>query len=160
MSQLFKSTPAWTKSADESASRTGQFCHDVLPRTFDCVDIDCVIYKRSSGLMRVIEEKLPGEQLSPAQVNILPKLATLVRLGIVNKTLHEDSGVFVVWHLSRGARVSQATDDDPVCVQKVPTNKYDMENMPTFVGKFGDIREFLSGGYQELCFTKESADGR
>jgi hypothetical protein len=160
MSQLFKTRCAWSKGQDESASRVGQFCHDLLPRTFDCVDIDCVIYKRSTGMTRMLEEKLPGEEVSKAQMHVLPRLAQLIELAVKGKIIPEGSGVFLLWHTSPGARISEADDEDEVVLQQVPTNKYAMERMPTWRGKFGDIRPWLSGEFQKIDFSEEAPHGR
>lgn len=161
MTQLFKTKCAWSKGANESASRVGQFCHDCLPRTFDCVDVDCVIFKRSTRMTRIMEEKLPGERLSTAQINILPLLAGLVELAVKGKKLPEGSGVFILWHATRNARIEEASDDDEVVIQRVPTNKYEMERMPTWRGKIGEIRAWLSGDFQQIDFSIEEAkDGR
>jgi len=160
VSQLFKTKCAWSKGSDESASRVGQFCHDYLPRTFDCVDVDCVIYKRATGMTRILEEKLPGEKISKAQVHVLPKLAQLIELAVRGKLLPSGSGVFVVWHANVNSRISEADDDDDVVIQKVPTNKYELEQMPTWRGKLRDIRPWLSGEFQEIQFSTEAMDGR
>jgi len=160
MSQLFKTRCAWSKGQDESASRVGQFCHDFLPRTFDCVDVDCVIYKRATGMTRILEEKIPGEKVSAAQVNILPKWAQLIELAVRGKIVPEGSGVFLLWHTNRNARVSEADDDDEVVIQQVPTSKYLMHRMPSWRGKLRDIRPWLSGEFQEINFSLETEDGR
>jgi hypothetical protein len=155
---LFKSGPAWSKGADESASRTGQYCHDQLPRTFDCVDLDAVIYKRSGSLMRILEEKLPGESISLAQSNVLPKFAMLIELGIRGKQLRDDSGVFIVWYHSPMSRVCDAGDDETVTVQKVPCNKYDLSCMPSFTTTVSELRGFLSGEYWKMPITPEAEE--
>jgi hypothetical protein len=160
VNQLFKTKCAWSKGQDESASRVGQFCHDFLPRTFDCVDIDCVIFKRATGMIRILEEKLPGEEVSKAQIHVLPKLAGLIELAVRGKKLPEGSGVFLLYHRNLGAHISEADDDDDVVLQKVPTNKCEMDRMPTWRGKFGDIRPWLSGEFQEIQFTVEAPHGR
>lgn len=155
MSQLFKTKCAWSKGRDESASRVGQFCHDFLPRTFDCVDVDCVIFKRATRMTRIIEEKLPGEQLSAAQQHVLPLLAGLIELQVKAKNLPEGSGVFVMWHARASARTSEADDDDAVVIQKVPTHKLNMDRMPSWRGKLGEIRGWLSGDFQQIQFSTD-----
>lgn len=155
MSNLFKTKCAWSKGQDESASRTGQFCHDHLPRTFDVVDVDCVIYKRATSMMRIVEEKLPGETISVAQSHVLTKLASLIELQVRGKLLPDGSGVFVVWHMNPIARLSEAGDDDDVVIQKVPPHRLDMDRMPTWRGKIRDIRSWLSGEFQNIPFCQE-----
>lgn len=160
---LFKSGPAWSKGADESASRTGQYCHDHLPRIFDCVDLDAVIYKRSGNSMRILEEKLPGERISSGQSNVLPKLAMLIELAVRGKQLRDDSGVFIVWYHNPMSRLCDAEEHETVTVQKVPCSKYDIESMPSFTTTVGDLRGFLSGEYwkfPETPASEEHANGR
>lgn len=145
--------PAWSKAAHESASRTGQYCHDGLPRTFDCVDIDAVIFKRSGRSVRILEEKLPGEEISTAQQNVLPVLANLIELAINANQIRDDSGVYVIWHRNPLARVCEAEDHDIVTIQKVPKSKCEWDSVPTLTASLGELRPFLSGEYWKMPQT-------
>ena len=108
-------------------------------------------------MTRIIEEKLPGEELSTAQQNVLPLLAGLIDLQVKGKTLPEGSGVFVMWHATATARTAEADDEDLVVIQKVPTHKLNMDRMPTWRGKLGQIRGWLSGEFQEIKFSVEES---
>lgn len=79
-----------------SHSAFGQWIKDNIPNTFFWADVDGISYKRATRILRVIEEKQPGQELKDSQKKILPLLAKgidyLISLGIV----HEQSGVFII----------------------------------------------------------------
>jgi hypothetical protein len=78
----------------ESSSELGQHVHDHLPRDFDWVDIDAGIYTRRHRLLRIVEHKLPGGNLSRAQMDILPLMADAIYLLAKAGRIHPHSGVF------------------------------------------------------------------
>ena len=84
------------RGADESSSAYGQHIHDAYPKTFHWADIDGVIYKLSTGIMRVIEHKPVGGTLRPSQRAILPLIAGCIDILIDQEVVHRESGVFVV----------------------------------------------------------------
>ncbi len=86
-----------SRTNEESSSALGQHIHDEFPKVFDWMDIDGVIYKSSKRLMRVIEHKDPGRQLSRSQSRVLPILAMGIQSQIDAGLLHERSGVYVTW---------------------------------------------------------------
>ena len=53
------------------------------------------VYRRDSGILRVIERKRGKEQLLRSQEEILPGLAELIRMGVVSGVLQKGSGVWV-----------------------------------------------------------------
>lgn len=96
------------RTHSESSSALGQHIHDEFPKVFDWMDIDGVIYKRSTGLLRVIEHKDPGRRLSSSQSRVLPILALGIQSQIDSGLLHERSGVYVTWAMSPFGTASAA----------------------------------------------------
>lgn len=88
--------PIYKKNKDQSASKIGQFVHDHQPMQHDGIDIDYVAWKSARNCLRIIEEKLPGEDVRPSQKRMLPLLAKLIELGKEAGLLADDSGVFVL----------------------------------------------------------------
>lgn len=79
----------------ESSSAFGQHIHNDYRKTFFFFDIDGVIYKLASGILRVVEHKEPGKCLSRGQTSVLPILSFAVDQAIRSGWLHPESGVFV-----------------------------------------------------------------
>jgi len=87
----------FVRDPNRSSSEFGQWIHEKLPRVMFAIDLDMVIYKKSTRILRIIEEKRPHQCLKDSQQCILPLLAkavdSLKREGMV----HRQSGVFVVF---------------------------------------------------------------
>lgn len=84
------------RRAHESSSAYGQHIHDDYEQDFYWADVDGVIYKVDTGILRIIEHKPAGVGLRPSQRAILPMLAAAVEILVADQGLHPDSGVFVV----------------------------------------------------------------
>ena len=85
------------RRGDESSSVFGQFIHDQFPNEFYWLDIDGVIYKRTTKILRVVEHKpASGRGLSSSQRTVLPILASMLGVSRSCRLLHPESGVFVV----------------------------------------------------------------
>ncbi|HEX6970237.1 MAG TPA: hypothetical protein VF174_15690 [Micromonosporaceae bacterium] len=80
----------------ESSSAYGQHIHDTYPQDFFWADVDGVIYKLATGIMRIVEHKPVGGSLRKSQTNILPMLAAALDVLVVEEVLNQDSGVFLV----------------------------------------------------------------
>lgn len=63
------------RGPDESTTSIGQYVHNVLPRDFNFVDTDAIVHARASRLLRYIEHKPIGGELSRSQREILPIMA-------------------------------------------------------------------------------------
>lgn len=86
-----------SKSAHESSSALGQYVHDNYAKDFYYADIDAAVYKRATGVLRIIEHKHVGQSIRPSQKSILPLLSISVQ-GLVEAGLvHPESGVFTMW---------------------------------------------------------------
>lgn len=84
------------RGPNESSSAFGQFIHDAFPNSFWWIDVDGMIYKKATRILRVIEHKPVGGQLRPSQQFLLPMIATCIRILIALRLVHEQSGVFLV----------------------------------------------------------------
>lgn len=84
------------RAMNESSSAYGQHIHDTYGNQFFWADIDGVIYKMATGIMRVVEHKPRGGTLRPSQSRILPMFAAAVDVLAVEEVINADSGVFVV----------------------------------------------------------------
>lgn len=80
----------------ESSSAYGQHIHDDYPVEFDAIDLDLVIRKSTTKIVRLIEHKPDNRALSAAQERVLPLLAKGVDHLIVSGLVDRESGVFVV----------------------------------------------------------------
>lgn len=86
-----------SKSAHESSSALGQYVHDNYAKDFYYADIDAAVYKRATGVLRIIEHKHTGQSIRPSQKSILPLLSIAVQ-GLVQAGLvHPESGVFTMY---------------------------------------------------------------
>lgn len=85
-----------SRGQNESSSAYGQHIHDDHPVDFHWADIDGVVYKLDTGIMRIIEHKPVGGALRDSQRAILPLLAGCIDILVDQDVLHPDSGVFVV----------------------------------------------------------------
>jgi hypothetical protein len=89
------------RGPDESSSALGQWVHDRLPHTMNAVDADLAIHARSTRIFRHVEHKLPGQELSAAQREILPLYAEAVADLVARGRLARESGAFVfTWDLN------------------------------------------------------------
>lgn len=84
------------RRSHESSSAYGQHIHDDHPKTFHWADIDGVIYKLDTGILRVVEHKPVGGFIRDSQRAILPLLAGCVDILVDQGVLHPESGVFIV----------------------------------------------------------------
>lgn len=80
----------------ESTTEYGQHIHDDLPNHFFWSDLDMVVYRKSSRVLRVIEHKLPGGRLSPSQEAILPLLQLGVESLIERDLVATGSGAYII----------------------------------------------------------------
>lgn len=80
----------------ESSSAYGQHIHDTYPTEFFWADVDGVIYKLASRIMRVVEHKPRGGTLRDSQRKILPMFAAALDVLAAEDVISEDSGVFFV----------------------------------------------------------------
>lgn len=86
-----------SKTSEESSSALGQHIHDNYPTTFFYADIDGAIYKKSTGILRIIEHKHHGQTIRRSQRALLPLLSVAVQ-GLADANLvHPESGVFAMW---------------------------------------------------------------
>lgn len=86
------------RGPNESSSPLGQHVHDHLPNQFYWMDADGIIYKKATKIWRFIEHKFAGQTLSNSQVDMLPKLATMIASAAVyNQVQRDESGCFVMW---------------------------------------------------------------
>lgn len=85
------------KSAEQSSSAFGQYMSEKHPKTFFWCDIDGVIMKNMTGMLRVIEHKYVGQPVKPSQRAVLPLLAMGINCMKMVGRVHAESGVFVVW---------------------------------------------------------------
>lgn len=83
------------RDPEKSNSELGQHVHDHLPHEMYFIDIDGVVYKNATHILRVVEQKQPGQQLKPSQKVILPLLAKAIEYLVSIKVVHPESGVFV-----------------------------------------------------------------
>jgi hypothetical protein len=88
------------RGPDESSSALGQFVHDELPRVMNAVDTDLALHARSTKIFRHIEHKIPGQDLSRAQRDVLPLYAEAVAALVARGRLGQQSGAFkMTWTL-------------------------------------------------------------
>lgn len=80
----------------ESSSAYGQHIHDDHENSFFWADVDGVIYKFATRIMRIIEHKPVDGSLSKSQRTILPLLAAALDVLVAEDVLDPDSGVFLV----------------------------------------------------------------
>jgi hypothetical protein len=80
----------------ESSNGLGQHIHDQIGRSMDVVDIDLVVFKRATRLLRIIEAKPPGGELGTAQCFVMPILALAIRILAGIGELHPNSGVYML----------------------------------------------------------------
>ncbi len=85
------------RGSTESSSEYGQHIFDSYQKNFFWMDVDGIIYKRNTGIMRIIEHKTDlGATLRPSQKTVLPMLAKAIDFLIVNNIISAGSGVFFV----------------------------------------------------------------
>lgn len=86
----------WIRDPSRSSSELGQMVKETLPRTMFFMDVDGVVYKKATRILRVIEQKQPGQQLKPSQETIFPMFARMIAREIEDGLLDSQSGVFVM----------------------------------------------------------------
>uniref|UniRef100_A0A6M3L5R3 Uncharacterized protein n=1 Tax=viral metagenome TaxID=1070528 RepID=A0A6M3L5R3_9ZZZZ len=74
----------------------GQYIHDTFPHTFWFMDIDAIIYKKATKIMRIVERKKAEGELRFSQKFLLPILAVCISFLICFRYLNKQSGVFLV----------------------------------------------------------------
>lgn len=84
------------RSINESSSSYGQHIHNDHGNEFYWADVDGIIYKLATGILRMVEHKPIGGTLRPSQIRILPLMAAALDVLVAEDVLHPDSGVFVV----------------------------------------------------------------
>jgi hypothetical protein len=107
------------RGLDESSSAYGQHIHDTYDNQFFWADIDGVIYKMATGIMRVVEHKPRGGTLRQSQTRILPMFASAVDILAAEEIVNADSGVFVInsdWPYSSALVRRFRRDDDGLWV--------------------------------------------
>lgn len=80
----------------ESSSAFGQYVHDHVDKGVYWADIDGVIYKVDTRVLRIIEHKTRDGSLSKGQESILPLLGMGIRSLAANELVHPQSGIYVV----------------------------------------------------------------
>lgn len=83
------------RDPNKSNSELGQHVFENLPHEMYFIDIDGVVYKLANHILRIIEQKQPGQKLKPSQRVILPLLAIAIKYLVENKIVHLESGVFI-----------------------------------------------------------------
>ena len=84
------------RRSTESSSAYGQHIFDDYTHSFFFCDVDGVVYKRDTRILRVIEHKLPSKKLKPSQTTILSLFADAVASMIRDGNVDAQSGVFVI----------------------------------------------------------------
>lgn len=90
------------RRSNESSSGYGQYVQDRYPRNFNFMDVDGIVHKRATGILRLIEHKQLGRPLKRSQREVLPLLARMVDDYVTRGVLPTQSGVFLVRELEEG----------------------------------------------------------
>ena len=85
------------RGAHESSSELGQFVHDNYWTSFYYMDIDALTYSFSTGILRIIEHKKPGDAVRGSQRTCLPLLQESIEHLVSAGRLAQGSGAFVLW---------------------------------------------------------------
>ena len=85
------------RGAHESSSELGQFVHDNYETSFYYMDIDALTYSFSTGILRIIEHKKPGDSVRGSQKVCLPLMQESIEHLVSSGRLAQGSGVFVLW---------------------------------------------------------------
>lgn len=85
------------RGSHESSSALGDFVHNNLQLTMYVLDVDMVVYKVGTKILRVVEHKFEGQGLKPSQLSVLRLLAQAVESLIADGAVDAQSGVFAVW---------------------------------------------------------------
>lgn len=104
------------ESPSVSHSELGQWIHDNFPNTFYWMDLDGVIYKRATKILRIVEWKHRGQRLKSSQNTVLPLLAKGIDFLKTCNLISSESGVFVVWSCPpfKSALVRRISDDEGI----------------------------------------------
>lgn len=86
----------------ESSSEFGQYMHDRGEmdsrwRQMYWLDVDGIVYKKRTKVLRIIEHKNRSGDIRDSQETVLPLLAKSVQLLIATQVIHPQSGVFVAY---------------------------------------------------------------
>ena len=86
----------------ESSSEFGQYIHDrgerdPVWRQIYWLDVDGIVYKKKTKVLRIIEHKNRGGSIRDSQETVLPLLAKAVQLLVATRVVHHESGVFVAY---------------------------------------------------------------
>ena len=103
------------RGAHESSSELGQFVHDNYQTSFYYMDIDALTYSFSTGIMRIIEHKKPGDLVRGSQKSCLPLIQESIEHLVSAGRLAQGSGVFVLWMdctQPDGAKWARVSDPD------------------------------------------------
>jgi len=84
------------RQPNESSSAYGQHIKDDLPNSFYFADVDGVVFRLSTKILRVLEHKFPGRPMKESEYKILSIIANALDGIVPARTIHPDSGVFVV----------------------------------------------------------------
>lgn len=133
---------SFRKGADQSTSLLGTLLHEREPRTFDVIDMDCVVNKSERKCLRYFEEKLPGEELSRGQHRNLGLLACFLKVGVAFNIL-KSGGVYIVWWPTDCP--DEITDDSPIRVQQVCATPFHTEYRAEWSGVWADFRPLFTG---------------
>jgi hypothetical protein len=79
------------------------------------MDIDALTYSFSTGVMRIIEHKKPGDSVRGSQKSCLPLMQESIENLVSAGRLAQGSGVFVVWMdctQPDGAKWTRVSDPD------------------------------------------------
>lgn len=85
------------RGAHESSSELGQFVHDNYCTSFYYMDVDALTYSFSTGILRIIEHKKPGDAVRASQRSCLPLLQESIEHLVSAGRLAQGSGAFVLW---------------------------------------------------------------
>jgi hypothetical protein len=110
-----------------SKSELGQWIHDKMPNDFYWLDIDGIVYKKATKILRIIEEKKPGQELKPSQLLVLKNLAIAIDYLVEQNIVSIGSGVFVLWTTQVWGTISQMTSSGD-CTEKLILSKNQFEN--------------------------------
>ena len=106
----------------ESSSVLGQFVHDSIHRNMCWLDIDGVGWRSPENILRIVEAKRPGRDVSFSQKTILPILARGLELLVADEqtpAVADGSGVFVL-EIEPDLRAGQMKCDSGVVRQVMP----------------------------------------
>lgn len=102
------------RTMHESSSVLGQHIHDSYPNQFDFMDLDGIVFKQSTGRLRIIEHKPVGSVIRGSQKRLLPMLARMLDLAKCQDMVHPMSSVLQLTGnppFDKGANVTRFNPD-------------------------------------------------